>query len=124
MHPRSYLRASGTKDLLVHADPGENAVLLGILWETIQEFSNVIFAVHPNTLGAGNPTEDTAALALGQKSHRILGVALFLRDVHLQCGAVNEIEMLPWLEHVALKPAHSGRKNQVRTSHKQDICEA
>ena len=120
VHPRSHLCASGTKDLLVHADPGEDAVLLGILWETIQEFSNVIFTVHPNTLGAGNPTEDTTALALGQKSHRILGVALFLLDVHLQCGAVNEIEMfqlrlslpVPSLDN--LGRSHGIRKGMVR----------
>lgn len=92
--PSCNLCTSWAKDLLVHADSGEDTILLGVLWETIQEFADVIFRVHPNTLGAADPTEHTTALAFGQKSHWVLRIAFLLLDVHLQCGAMNKVEML------------------------------
>ena len=98
---------TSTSNLLFHTHPHTAATTT----------TAAVLRIDPNAWSFRQAIEDTTALALGQKSHRILGVALFLLDVHLQCGAVNEIEMLPWLEHVALKPAHSERKNQVRTSH-------
>ena len=90
---RHDLGASRAKDLLVHADPREDTVRFGILWETIQEFPNIILGIHPNTLSACNSTEDTTPLTLGQKAHGIFGITFLLFDVHLQSGAMNEIEM-------------------------------
>lgn len=92
--PSCNLCTSWAKYLLVHTDAGEDTILLGVLWETIQELADVIFRVHPNTLGAADPTEHTTALAFGQKSHGVLRIAFLLLDVHLQCGAMNKVEML------------------------------